>query len=107
MSHPTLNIHKAFFEIGEAFRVTGVYGLILSLTHTPCLPRSPFLRSYWSLYSLGLFALYNGPLSARGLALLRGETEGEEKVESRERDKEKFCSGKTAALGLSFARSPL
>lgn len=34
MSHPALNIHKAFFEIGKAFRVTGVYGLFLSLTHT-------------------------------------------------------------------------
>lgn len=34
MSHPTLNIHKAFFAIGKAFRVTGVYGLFLSLTHS-------------------------------------------------------------------------
>lgn len=49
LSHPTLNIHKAFFEIGKAFRVTGVYGLIFSLTHNCCLPRFPFLRSYWSL----------------------------------------------------------
>lgn len=50
LSHPTLNIHKAFLEIGKAFRVTGVYGLVFLLTHNRCLTYFSFLRSYWSLW---------------------------------------------------------
>ena len=84
LSHPTLNIHKAFFEIGKAFRVAGVYGLVFSLTHNHCLLHFPLLRSY----SLGLFALYNGLLSTRGSTWLGGE----EKVESGKGDEAVFCS---------------
>lgn len=103
LSHPTLNIHKAFFEIGKAFRVTGVYGLFLSLPHTHTTSLSPFSEKL------------SGPIAMAYLLRIMGRSVPEDRLGWEERPEERrkwsrgreLCSVKTAVLGLRFPRSLL
>lgn len=97
LSHPTLNIHKAFLEIGKAFRVTGVYGLVFP-PHTQPLPDLLFL-SEKLLEPMALAYL----LCIMVCSVPEDWLGREEKVEPKEKDK----VGKSAALGPHFPRSLL
>lgn len=62
LSHPALTLRKAFFEIGKAFRVTGVYGLSLSLSDTYTHKHTQSLPT--------LLSFSENPLEPRALAYL-------------------------------------